>query len=566
MWRAAFSGRSESGSVYGSKKKKSNGRADSIASASSKSRGGGDDPERERKRPSLHRSSRSAYGEDSNGGSFYVTAPSSRTGTLTESAVRALNNPDDDDGEWEDEDRDGRSERKSRRGDSRDRERRRKSRSERERSRSRDRLDRKERRRGESDKRRRSAPVVVDRDEGEGDRGIPAMGSFEQFPGQYAGTVLGSTGVEHTMSGALPSVDPAHQFPGQIPGSFDRPAPEIGVNRADSFGAAADYYLDEGQSVQYQPGVRPSTPNMLVNPDHHLMPASAVPQPAQDTGHGSAAEFYSGRVSPVYTAGLPTQPITSGGSKPSKPSKPSKQSSGSSKISRLTSTAAAAAAAAATVGAFASHHQSPSTSSYPPGSTTNTSKPDYKPPRQKPEPSVSAAGPYYPGPSSPRLPPSAPGGGTTGKYPSHTNSNVPLLAAGAAATAAAGFAAYEIEHHHDQPSRPPSYYGGAEAQSPRPPLGSGNGSFMNGGGGGQGPPPPRPPLTPGGAGSYVNGGGMAQGYHFHEHKGPMTRLKDGLFNLISSPEDVRRMEEYTEYIGVCKYCFDPRSSPYDAPR
>ena len=33
--------------------------------------------------------------------------------------------------------------------------------------------------------------------------------------------------------------------------------------RADSFGAAAEYYLDEGQSVEFQPGNRPFTPNML---------------------------------------------------------------------------------------------------------------------------------------------------------------------------------------------------------------------------------------------------------------------------------------------------------------
>lgn len=567
MWKAAFSGRSESGSLSGSKRKKSNGRADSIASSPAKSRGGGDEEDRERRRSSLHRSSRSAYGDgDNGGGSVYASAPSSRTGPLTESAVRALNNPDDDEGEWEDEERDRRSERKSRRGDSRDGERRRKSRSEKERSRSRERSDRKERRRGESDKTRGKARVVVDRDGGEGTRAIPAMGSFEQFPGQYAGAVLGGpTNAEHTMSGALPAPDPAHQFPGQNPASFDRPPPEIGLNRADSFGAAADYYLDEGQSVQYQPGVRPLTPNMLVNPDNHLMPASAVPQPAQDTGHGSAADFYSGRVSPVYTAEPPAKPTTSSGAKPYEPGK---QSLGSSKLSRLSS-AAGAVAAAATVGALAlNHHQSSSTSSYPQGSATNPSKPALKPLRQNSEPLIGVGRPSYPGTSSPRLPPSAPGSGTPGKYPSQTNSHVPLLAAGAAAAAAAGYAAYEMEQHHDQQSRPPSYYGGGGGHGPppRPPFGPGNGSYMNGGGAGQGPPPPRPPFTPGGGGSYMNGGGMAQSYHFHEHKGPITRLKDGLFNLISSPEDVRQMEEYTEYIGVCKYCFDPRSSPYDAPR
>lgn len=57
-----------------------------------------------------------------------------------------------------------------------------------------------------------------------------------------------------------------------------------------------------------------------------------------------------------------------------------------------------------------------------------------------------------------------------------------------------------------------------------------------------------------------------QQQHFHEHKGPMARLKDGILDLISSPEDTAKMEMYTEYIGVCKHCFDPRTSAWDAPR
>ncbi|KAB8346092.1 hypothetical protein FH972_023140 [Carpinus fangiana] len=31
-------------------------------------------------------------------------------------------------------------------------------------------------------------------------------------------------------------------------------------------------------------------------------------------------------------------------------------------------------------------------------------------------------------------------------------------------------------------------------------------------------------------------------------------------------EDVRKMEEYSEYIGVCRYCFDPTQTVWDAPR
>ncbi|KAH0044548.1 hypothetical protein KCU80_g1394, partial [Aureobasidium melanogenum] len=48
----------------------------------------------------------------------------------------------------------------------------------------------------------------------------------------------------------------------------------------------------------------------------------------------------------------------------------------------------------------------------------------------------------------------------------------------------------------------------------------------------------------------------------HKHKGPISKFVDWWKDY----EDVRKMEEYTEYIGVCKYCFDPRSTATDAPR
>ncbi|KAF2195380.1 hypothetical protein K469DRAFT_734024 [Zopfia rhizophila CBS 207.26] len=54
-------------------------------------------------------------------------------------------------------------------------------------------------------------------------------------------------------------------------------------------------------------------------------------------------------------------------------------------------------------------------------------------------------------------------------------------------------------------------------------------------------------------------GGMATR---EEHRGPITKLVD----WWKDHEDVQRMEEYTEYIGVCRGCFDPRSSVMDAPR
>ncbi|KAL9617670.1 MAG: hypothetical protein Q9160_007545 [Pyrenula sp. 1 TL-2023] len=48
----------------------------------------------------------------------------------------------------------------------------------------------------------------------------------------------------------------------------------------------------------------------------------------------------------------------------------------------------------------------------------------------------------------------------------------------------------------------------------------------------------------------------------HRHHGPLSRI----VNFFKDPEAVGQYEEYTETIGVCKYCFEPGSSSRDAPR
>ena len=98
---------------------------------------------------------------------------------------------------------------------------------------------------------------------------------------------------------------------------------------------------------------------------------------------------------------------------------------------------------------------------------------------------------------------------TPGKHSSHS-SNVPY-AAGAAGLAAA---AYHQNHHSSQHS-------------------SNSQPFVN--------------------------GSMAQK---HRHRGPLSSF----VNFFKDPEGVAQFEEYTEYIGVCRECFAPGSSPRDAPR
>ena len=46
------------------------------------------------------------------------------------------------------------------------------------------------------------------------------------------------------------------------------------------------------------------------------------------------------------------------------------------------------------------------------------------------------------------------------------------------------------------------------------------------------------------------------------HRGPLSSFVD----FFKDPEGVAQFEEYTEYIGVCRECFAPGSSPRDAPR
>ncbi|KAH0221162.1 hypothetical protein KCU86_g1401, partial [Aureobasidium melanogenum] len=106
-----------------------------------------------------------------------------------------------------------------------------------------------------------------------------------------------------------------------------------------------------------------------------------------------------------------------------------------------------------------------------------------------------------------------------------TNQNLPYVAAVGAA-AAAGAQSYHHKIHQHTHSAP---------------IGNNNSGKMYS------------PLRP-----YTSGNMAMQ----HKHKGPISKFVDWWKDY----EDVRKMEEYTEYIGVCKYCFDPRSTATDAPR
>ncbi|KAI6869866.1 hypothetical protein KC318_g19105, partial [Hortaea werneckii] len=572
MWKAAFTGRSDSGKSgrdSGDRRKKSSGRSgDSVISAPAagssrrdRDRDGRDDEREHRRR----KSSKGGYGDDDTasrtGSSIYATAPTSRAGTsngppaLTESTLRMLN---DEDG-WEDESVAGKSEKRSRRSGEDGLRRKKSSRSEkrsRSRSRSRDRQERREQRRreregaggyaGDREKTRSGAGKERDRDN---ERGIPAMGSFEQFPGQFAGGpafeygngAVASGQNDYYMSGGLPTADAAHQFPDQNPSTYTRP--QMGPNRADSYGHAADYYLDQGQSVQDQPGVRSRTPNMLANPDTHLVAASSEANPAQDTGNGTAADFYDGKVSPVpFTA----EPDTIGPS--SKPSKPGKTSSGSSsKPSKLGKMSGAAAGAAGMLSSdpkknfhrtvtdpsVAASNEDLYTSSVQGGRTptrgasargdedsfygttpeqtvrTGTTRGEqdsyYAPGPIRPAQSI-PGDPYYPNPSQQSPRPGTNMQGSSGK----SNANLAGYATTAASAASAGYAAYDIKNRFDEKRADNRMDGQSLYGATQMPQRPGYATSAAGMSSAQLPPRPGYLASPG------RGGGM-MGPHMHHH-------------------------------------------------
>ena len=331
------------------------------------------------------------------------------------------------------------------------------------------------------------------------------------------------------------------QFPGQDPAQFSAPY-RPALNPTGGFGLAADYYGDQGESVTHQPGVRTSTP-VIAGTQPHLQSASSVPAPPQETGHGLADDYYmSGAL------GEPQSQSTNNVSSPNptepRPSiKPSKTdfSPGTPGKFGGTSSSAQTAGAAYTMSNGTTHSNIQANGVYSNGT-------QYGVGAQMPyqNSATFAAGGQHSqfdhSTSAPALPTlgstyaasvSAKPSTKPGKS-STQHSNAPLYAA---AAGLAGVAAYQHQHHHSEAHQEQlnstSYGGPTHGPSPEP---------------------YRPSPSP-----YAQGNGLRMK---HRHEDPMGRLVDWWKDY----EDVQKMEEYTEYIGVCRYCFDPRSNPMDAPR
>ncbi|KAJ5234576.1 uncharacterized protein N7469_003744 [Penicillium citrinum] len=354
-----------------------------------------------------------------------------------------------------------------------------------------------------------------------------AAPGFSQFPGQYdAGMPPAAFSPAHESTPSPYDPHVQQQFPGQFPTGTAQPY--VPPNPA---GAAADYYGDQGQSVQYQPGVRP--PDPLVIPAHqsHLQaasPSSNPPPEPSSMGQVGAAAAYFDDAGPAETQAVPSKPT-----KPSKPSKPSSSAVPASAVATgavgygLGNTMSSYEDTQSQYTATAHHQQS---ASYSPPAATSSSKP--------PKPTygigagvgaaaAGAAAGYMLGHQHHSSSPESAAQYSFQNHEEHSQTGLPpygsrppnaMVAAGGAGAGAAAYAAQAGHYHshsHPLPHRP-GYY----------------------------------PYAP---------GGLA---YQHRHRGPLSKFVD----FWRDPEGVGRFEDYTETIGVCKYCFDPHTSSVDAPR
>ena len=332
-------------------------------------------------------------------------------------------------------------------------------------------------------------------------------------------TAIPTTGAEGASPNGPVAFDPhvQQQFPGQFPALHAEP-----YRPPNPAGEAADYYGDQGQSVADQPGIRPAAPEVLPNNQAHLMPASPAvnppPEPSSVGGVGAAAAYYSnaadGGAPPVQPTG---QPPLASPPDTLHSSHPSVQSTG-----------------AATYGV---------------GDVDS---------------------PMFPPPSSATsfAPPMASHHATK---PSHSHGGTGAAVGMAAAAAGAGYMMGHHQHHHHHSS---SSHG-----SPPYPMQPGANAPNNAyAGPSMYPPNVNPALYGADAGAVgyaahpshphhaalyhgpsFQSGGMA----FHQRRrGPLDRFVD----FWRDPDGVGMFEDYTESIGVCKYCFEPGSTSRDAPR
>lgn len=338
---------------------------------------------------------------------------------------------------------------------------------------------------------------------------------FVQFPGQYDGPsgFMGGPVSTTRISDHVPD-----QFPGQFPINSTAPYRPPLAKSEGGPGLAAEYYGDDGQSVAEQPGVRPHRPAVIIGAEPHLQAPSAVaappPEPSASGGVGAAASFFTSS----FNGGAEGQ------------------------------------------------------GSYSHESMGNVNAPVYEQASEMP-----SQGDQYSTSSRP------------GKdYHSSSAPAIPTLGAAAAGAAAGYFIGSQSSSHHQRPDyvtssggtgegristhqnsqSQPQHYPDSIPFSSRPTKPPKHSSY-----------PSMPVAAVAGAVGLAATSGHQSNHQWsqhsslgqqqvttvvqeHRHHGPLTKLVD----FFRDPDGVGRFEEYTEAIGVCKGCFEPGSSPRDAPR
>lgn len=258
------------------------------------------------------------------------------------------------------------------------------------------------------------------------------------------------------------------------PSSYTRPY------RPPPNGHAAEYYNDNGESVQHQPGVRPNRPSYVVNQEYaHLQTPSLEsrppPEPSSIGQVGAAASFFA-----MHNGDEGTTP-----SRDRKSSRPRRDE--------------AAGSPRGASGTKVSHQRGTK-----PGEDAHSSNPTFVHDRFRDR--VQSGSDAVPATSR---------GASSGEAASYFN---------AASTSV---------------DATPSDWMSSLPSNQHPPFPSQSGSM-----------PYNQNSRPVYATNYPQGGIE------HRHKGPISRLAE----WWNDPTGVRQFEEYTEYIGVCKYCFDPNAS------
>ena len=331
---------------------------------------------------------------------------------------------------------------------------------------------------------------------------------FSQFPGQYDGGIPDAAPgvISGPSNGTVLPAMSSHiqdQFPGQFPLQSAAPyRPPIAASEGGP-GLAAEYYGDAGESVAEQPGFRKHSPSLIIGAEPHLLPASAVANPPPEPSASGGV----GAAASFFNGSFDESEAESSHAQPA-------SSTYTTAPSRPDNNHHSASAPAiptiegAAMGAAAGYFMGGQTSSHqtrPDQAQLGGGAQSEDAASTFQQSSSQVQDSYYSEETRPSKP---------GKSSSH-GSNIPMYAAGAAGAAGLAAAAYHQAHH----SSPPH-----------------NSSIS------------QYPATP-----------MAQR---HRHHGPF----DAVVDFFRDPDGVAQFEEYSEIIGICKYCFAPGSSPRDAPR